>query len=212
MILYQCMSGDAAVGEGTFEMDGGALISGNGGLFYTTNTDSSFVIRDVAITASEDCEYFLRVTGNANQRGWGSAGANGANCVFTAIRQDMNGDILWDSVSTLDLYLTEGTVLTGAVIDDESCAGDGGSGSSRVVIDETSTWIVTGDSDVTTLECAGTIVDSEGRTVTIANADGSVIVEGDSAWTITVERFSTQADVSGAGAISETQAIEWPND
>ena len=203
VILYQSMSGDAEVGEGSFEMDGGKLVSTNGGLFYTTNTASTFVLRDVEIEAAEDSEYFLRCTGNANQRGWGSTGANGADCTFTAIRQAMDGDIQWDSISELDLYLTEGSVLTGAIVDDESCAGEGGDGYCRVVIDASSGWTVTGDSTLTALECAGSIVDDQGQSVTIVGTDGTVYVEGDSEYTVTVDSFTAEADTAGAGAITE---------
>ncbi len=201
VILYQSMSGDAQVGEGSFLMDGGSLISENGGLFYTTNTDSVFTLRNVSITAADDCEYFLRVTGNSNQRGWGASGANGANCVFTGIAQEMNGDILWDSISTLNLYVTEGSVLTGAVIDDETHAGSGGDGSCTVTIDAASTWVVTSDSTVTTLHCAGTIVDVNGASVTIRDANGAVLQQGNSLYTITVDSFDTEADCSGAGTV-----------
>ncbi len=203
VILYQSMSGDAEVGEGRFEMDGGKLVSLNGGLFYTTNTDSVFVLRGVEIETADDSEYFLRCTGNANQRGWGASGSNGANCVFTAIGQSMDGDVLWDSISTLEMYLTEGSALTGAVVDDESCAGDGGDGHCRLVIDATSTWIVTGDSAVTTLECAGVIVDDAGQSVSVVGTDGTVYVQGDSEFTVTVETYSAEVDLSGAGAITE---------
>lgn len=187
VILYQSMSGDSQVGEGTFSMEGGTLTSLNGGLFYTTNTESEFTLNNVAITAAEDCEYFLRVTDNSNQRGWGQSGQNGADCVFTAIEQEMDGDVIWDSISTLDLRLTAGTVFTGAVLDDESCAGNGWC---SVTIDEDSAWIVTGDSVVTTLDCAGTLTDAEGNAVTVVGADGTVYQEGDSAYTVTVENWS----------------------
>ena len=190
VILYQSMSGDSQVGEGTFSMEGGTLTSLNGGLFYTTNTESEFTLNNVAITAAEDCEYFLRVTGNSNQRGWGQSGQNGADCVFTAIEQEMDGDVIWDSISTLDLRLTAGTVFTGAVLDDESCAGNGGNGWCSVTIDEDSAWIVTGDSVVTTLDCAGTLTDAEGNAVTVVGVDGTVYQEGDSAYTVTVGNWS----------------------
>ena len=202
VILYQSMSGDSQLGQGSFEMVGGTLTSGNGGIFYTTNTESVFTIKDVTIEADGDCEYFLRCTGNQNQRGWGQTGANGADCVFTAIDQNMDGDVIWDSISTLNLFVTESSVLTGAVIDDESCAGDGGDGYCRVVIDGTSAWIVTGDSTVTTLECAGNITDENGELVTIVGTDGTVYRQGDSDVTITVGTFSETADLSGAGSVS----------
>ena len=189
VILYQSMSGDAQVGQGSFSMTGGKLISGNGGLFYTTNTESVFTLENVEIEAADDCEYFLRCTGNSNQRGWGSSGANGADCTFTAINQVMNGDIIWDSISTLNLSLTQGTVLTGAILDDESCAGQGGSGACTVSIDADSTWIVTGDSVVTNLACEGTIVDAQGRTVTVVGTDSTVYVTGDSQYTVTTSNW-----------------------
>ena len=211
VIVYQSMSGDSAIGEGLFEMSGGSLASANGGLFYTTNTDSEFILENVAITASEDSEYFLRVTGNSNSRGWGQTGANGANCRFTGIQQTMNGDVQWDSISSLTMYLTQGSTLTGAVVQDESCAGNGGDGTCTLIISVDSTWIVTGDSTVTTLNCAGEIRDAEGNTVTIADANGNILVSGTSAYTITVSDYSADADVSGAGEISawENYAVEF---
>ena len=128
VIVYQSMSGDAQVGEGSFHMEGGTLNSENGGVFYTTNTDSVFTLKNVQINACADSEYLLRCTGNSNARGWGQSGANGANCTFNAINQQLNGDVIYDSISNLTFNLTEGSTLTGAIIDDESCAGDGGNG------------------------------------------------------------------------------------
>lgn len=91
VILYQSMSGDSEVGNSTFQMDGGTLTSQNGGVFYTTNTESDITLNAVDITYNNDNEYFLRCTGNNNERGWGESGANGADCDFTAISQDMEG-------------------------------------------------------------------------------------------------------------------------
>lgn len=190
VILYQSMSGDSQVGKGTFTMTGGSLTSLNGGLFYTTNTESEFTLNNVAITAAEDSEYFLRCTGNQNQRGWGQTGANGADCAFTAIQQQMNGLVIWDSISNLNLSLTDGTVFTGAVVDDESCAGDGGNGTCALTIDESSTWIVTGDSTLTTLSCQGTIQDDAGHAVTVRDQSGNVLVQGDSDYVITVSSMN----------------------
>jgi hypothetical protein len=45
---------------------------------------------------------------------------------FTAIDQVMKGDVIWDSISKLDFYMTDGSTLTGAVKDDETYAGNGG--------------------------------------------------------------------------------------
>lgn len=192
VILYQSMSGDSELGKGTFTMTGGTLISGNGGLFYTTNTDSEFTLRGVTLQACEDSEYLLRCTGNANSRGWGRSGSNGASCVFTAAEQQMSGRVLWDSLSTLTLSLTEGTSFTGAILDDETFAGEGGSGTCTLTIDESSEWIVTESSTLTSLTCRGRIADSAGRTVTIADPSGRVFVAGDSELTITVSEYRAE--------------------
>lgn len=203
VILYQSMSGDSEVGNSTFQMDGGSLTSENGGVFYTTNTESMITLNNVDINYNDDNEFFLQCTGNTNQRGWGQAGANGADCHFTGISQDMQGNVIWDSISDLDFYLTEGSSLTGAVVDDESYAGEGGEGYCNVYVSADSTWTVTGDSTVSSLENEGTIVDSNGKTVTIQGTDGTVYVQGDSEYTITTGSYSDTADMSGATAIQD---------
>lgn len=203
VILYQSMSGDSEVGNSTFQMDGGSLTSENGGVFYTTNTESTITLNNVDINYNDDNEFFLQCTGNTNQRGWGQAGANGADCHFTGISQDMQGNVIWDSISDLDFYLTDGSSLTGAVVDDESYAGKGGEGYCNVYVSADSTWTVTGDSTVSSLENEGTIVDSNGKTVTIQGTDGTVYVQGDSEYTITTGSYSDTADMSGATAIQD---------
>lgn len=208
VILYQSMSGDSEVGNSTFEMEGGSLTAKNGGMFYTTNTESTITLDDVDITNAEDSEFFLKCTGNSNQRGWGTTGANGADCLFTAIDQKMEGNVIWDSISDLDFYMTGESMLTGAVTQDESNAGDGGEGYCNLYIGEDATWIVTGDSTVSALHCAGTIEDNEGKTVTVKGTDGTVYVEGDSSYTITVTSYEDSADLSGASTATSWSAYE----
>lgn len=214
VILYQSMSGDSEEGEGTFQMTGGSLTAKNGGQFYTTNTQSTFYLSDVDITNASDSEFFLRCTGNNNQRGWGSSGSNGADCNFTASSQTMEGDVIYDSISNLDFYLTNGSVITGAFVDDETYAGDGGDGAANLYIDSDSTWIVTGDSTLTNLQSEGTIQDADGKTVTIKGTDGTVYVEGDSQYTITVEKYNKTADLSGAatGDSFSDHSVEKPDE
>lgn len=214
VILYQSMSGDSEEGEGTFQMTGGSLTAKNGGQFYTTNTQSTFYLSDVDITNASDSEFFLRCTGNNNQRGWGTSGSNGADCNFTASSQTMEGDVIYDSISNLDFYLTKGSVITGAFVDDETYAGEGGDGSANLYIDSDSSWIVTGDSTLTNLQSEGTIQDAEGKTVTIKGTDGSVYVEGDSQYTITVEKYNKTADLSGAatGDSFSDHSVEKPEE
>ena len=198
VILYQSMSGDAEQGNSTFEMVGGSLTANNGGMFYTTNTESTFLLDGVDITPSAENDFFLKCTGNANARGWGQSGANGADCNFTARNQAMEGDVIWDSISQLDFYMLDGSTLTGAVLDDETNAGSGGDGCANLYISADSTWVVTGDSVLTNLYSAGTIVDTQGRAVTIKDTNGTVLVQGTSDCTVTVSGYSATVDASGA--------------
>ena len=208
VILYQSMSGDSEVGNSTFEMQGGTLTGKNGGMFYTTNTESTITLKDVDINNSSDSEFFLQCTGNNNQRGWGSEGSNGADCLFTAISQDMSGKVIWDSISQLDFYMTDASTLKGAVVQDDTNAGDGGSGYCNMYISSDSVWTVTGDSTVTNLYNAGTIKDSSNKTVTIKGTSGKVYVDGDSSYTITVSKYSTSVDASGASKTSSWSDYE----
>ena len=208
VILYQSMSGDSEVGNSTFEMNGGSLTAKNGGMFYTTNTESTITLSDVNITYADDSEFFLKCTGNSNQRGWGESGANGADCLFTATKQEMQGDVVWDSISQLDFYMTDGSTLTGAVTDDESNAGNGGDGYCNLYIGEGCIWTVTGDSTLTGLSNSGTIVDDKGNTVTVKGTDGTVYVEGESDYTITVNSYSDKADLSGASSTTQWSDYE----
>ena len=203
VILYQSMSGDSEVGNSTFQMDGGTITSKKGGLFYTTNTECTIALKDVDITYNDDSEFFLQCTGNNNQRGWGQSGANGSDCNFTADSQDMKGNVIWDSISDLDFYMTNGSILEGAFVNDEIYAGNGGDGYCNVVIDKDSTWTVTGDSTITSLSNAGTITDADGKTVSIIGTDGTTYVEGDSDYTVTVGSYQDSADTSNSTAIDE---------
>ena len=207
VILFQSMSGDSEEGNSLFEMSGGILEAGNGGMFYTTNTQSTFVLKGVDLRPAPDQEFLLRATGNSNGRGWGTKGKNGADCSFTAIQQELSGDVQWDSISTLRFYLTDGSTLTGAVVQDESDAGEGGSGHAEVFIDRSSAWYVNGDSTVTKLHCAGTLEDTHGNSVSVIKPDGTVLAEGTSEYTITAEEYDNAPDLSGAGVVSDYEKL-----
>ncbi|MDO5336900.1 MAG: hypothetical protein Q4E89_05505 [Eubacteriales bacterium] len=202
VILYQSMSGDSEVGNSIFEMNGGSLTTENGGMFYTTNTECTITLSDVDITYADDGEFFLQCTGNTNDRGWGNAGANGSDCLFTAVSQNMEGNVIWDSISDLDFYMTQDSTLTGAIIQDETWAGEGGDGYCSLSLDEQAVWTVTGDSTLTHLSCAGTIADENGNAVTIQGTDGTIYVEGNSDYVITVESYDEQPDFSQAAVKS----------
>lgn len=201
IILYQSMSGDSSVGNSEFYMKDGSLsCTANGSssaLFFNTNTESTITLNNVDIDTSANFDYFLLVSGFSR---WGSTGSNGADCVFTGISQEINGNIGWDSISEVDFYLTDGSVLTGAVVNDNTFGQtSSGSGHCNVYVDSDSKWVCTGNSTVSDLyNAGGTIVDASGKTVTIT-ANGSTVVSGDSTYTITVTgTYSTSANMSGA--------------
>ena len=208
VILYQSMSGDSEEGNSTFEMEGGTLTAKNGGMFYTTNTESTFYLSDVDITYADENDYFLKCTGNSNERGWGESGSNGADCNFTANNQEMEGNVIWDSISDLDFYVTGNSTLTGAFVDDESNAGDGGDGYANLYIESGSKWVITGDSTLSALCNAGTITDGDGNAVTIRGTDGKVYVQGTSQYTVTVSSYSTDVDISGAASATSWSDYE----
>ena len=206
VILYQSMSGDSKIGNSTFEMQGGSLKANHGGMFYTTNTESTIMLSNVTIDNAKDSNFFLKCTGNQNQRGWGTAGSNGADCLFTADNQIMEGNVIWDSISQLDFYIKENSQLTGAVVQDESAAGSGGEGWCNLYLGEGCTWTVTADSTLSALASEGSIVDEKGNTVTVQNTDRTIYVKGTSNYTITVENYDDTANFSEAA-----KTTEWGN-
>ena len=173
VMIYQSMSGDAEVGTSEFDMTGGSLTGNNGDMFYITNTHSIINLSNVDITNKDADAYLMRVTGNSAARGWGKAGANGAQVEFTASNQTLNGDIAVDTVSTLNMTLTDSSDFTGTInIIDNAQNGTAVDNNAVVTIDSDSTWTLTGDCTVTSLENNGTI-NFNGHTITIA--DGTVL-------------------------------------
>lgn len=195
VILYQSMSGDSEVGTSEFDMVGGTLDIKNGGYFHSTNTSSTFVLSDVTLshTGNDSYEYLIRATGSSR---WGDG--TGPTCAFTANKQTMEGKVVYDSASTLNLYLVEGTVWTGQT---EVSSAYTGSKSSSIYLDSSSKWIVTGDSEIDNLYSAGTIVDASGNIVSVKQ-NGVTKVTGTSSYSINVTgTYSSTADVSGASSV-----------
>ena len=141
IMIYQSMSGDADLGEAGFSAEGGSITAKTGDMFYITNTDCTISLKNVAFTLANDT--FLRVEGNSSSRGWGTQGANGGDVILNAQQQKLEGNILVDSISSLELSMTDNSTFTGAINPD----GDGGT--VNVTLDDTSTWTLTADSYVT---------------------------------------------------------------
>lgn len=202
VLLYQSGTRDHEAGKSIFEMQDGTLAAGNGGMFYTTNTESAITLSNVKIVYPEIRDFFLKCTGNDSQKEWGKTGYNGAECLFTAIDQNMEGDIIWDDISQLDFYMTKNSNLKGAVLKDKSFAKEEQEGFCHLYMGEGCTWTVTGDSTLTRLSCKGKIVDDGGNTVTVRGTDGTTYIQGTGKYTITVNDYETAANMPGASELS----------
>lgn len=173
VMIYQSMSGDAEVGTSNFTMTGGSLTALNGDLFYVTNTHCQMKLSDVKLTKNDADALLLRVTGNSAARGWGTAGKNGAELELSADGQLLEGDILVDTVSSLELTLENGSVLTGSINVVENAENGAEVDNNAVVtIGEGCTWNLTDDCTITSLKIDGTI-NYNGYKITLA--DGSVL-------------------------------------
>ena len=173
VMIYQSMSGDADVGTSTFSMTGGTLTAKNGDMIYVTNTHCVLTLSGVTIKNEDADGVLLRVVGNSASHGWGTAGSNGAQVEFTADGQVLTGDIVVDTISTLQMTLTGGSTFTGTVnIIDNAQGGTAVSDNAVVTIDSGCTWTLTGNCTLTSLTNNGTI-NFNGYTITLA--DGTVL-------------------------------------
>ncbi|MBR3241832.1 MAG: hypothetical protein IKF90_03920 [Parasporobacterium sp.] len=154
VMIYQSMSGDAAEGEAYFTMNGGSLTNKNGDIFFVNNTLCSINLSDAEIINNGD-GVFLR----AAAAGWGNEGSNGGHVTMNASGQTIDGDMIVDSVSSLNLYLKEKSSFTGAINP------DGAAGDVYVDLSDGSTWTLTGDSYVTSLTCDEDSIDLNGYTL-----------------------------------------------
>lgn len=175
VMIYQSMSGDAESGTSVFTMTGGSLTGNNGDMFYVTNTDCILTLSGVELVSLDAGGNLLTVSGNDASHGWGTAGANGGQVAFTADGQELNGNIVVDSISQLTLVLGGGSTLTGTIsIVDNAEGGAAVEDNAVVTIDAGSTWNLTGDCTITSLTNNGTI-NFNGYTITLA--DGTVLSE-----------------------------------
>lgn len=152
VMIYQSMSGDADEGLSTFDMEGGTLTNANGDIFFVNNTTTNITLDNVSITNNGD-GVFLR----AAAAGWGKEGSNGGNVSLTANNQTIEGDMLVDKVSSLNMYLGSGSTYSGAINP------DGAEGDVYVEIADDATWKLTGDSNITGLTCSEKSIDLNGH-------------------------------------------------
>ena len=211
VIIYQSTSGDADTSTGEraqFQAVDSTLHSKieSGAMFYVTNTSADILLSGTTLDFDSTKAKLLQIEGN-DTNNWGRAGSNGGDVTFTGLGETLTGDISVDSISSLDLYLLDGTTYTGQILSTANAGGQNASAATITInLDQDSTWVVTGDTTVFALnaEDGAQIVDEDGKTVTIV-ADGTTVVKGDSDLTITVTGSYSQAvTTSDANEISAT--------
>ena len=173
VMIYQSMSGDADVGTSEFSMTGGSLTSQNGDMFYITNTHCKINLSGVKLVNKDSDACLMRITGNSASHGWGTAGSNGAQAELTADAQTLDGNIIVDTISTLNMTLKNGSTFTGTVnITENAQKGTAVDNNAVITIESGCTWTLTGDCKISSLTNNGKI-NFNGHTITLA--DGTVL-------------------------------------
>ena len=186
VMIYQSMSGDAAEGEASFTMEDGSLTNKNGDIFFVNNTVAAITLRNAEIVNEDAGGVFLR----AEAAGWGSEGSNGGHVTLTAEDQAIEGNMLVDDVSSLNLYLGSGSSFTGAVNPDAE------SGSVYVELADDTVWTLTADSHISSLTCGEDAIDLNGYTLYV---NGEVYETGTASEGEAIEVEVTASEGPGAG-------------
>ena len=185
VMIYQSMSGDAAEGTSSFTASGGSITNKKGDIFFVNNTATEISLSGTEITNEDTDGLFLR----AAAAGWGNEGSNGGKVNMTASGQTINGSMLVDDVSTLNLYLKEKSAFTGAINT------DGQKGDVYVEIEDGSTWKLTADSYVSGLTVSDkSAIDLNGHKLYV---DGKEYTEGSTSKGTAFEISSGSSEGSG---------------
>ena len=142
IFLYQSMSGDASNGTATFTAKNSNITTNNGDTFYITNTTATINLENNTIINNDSTGNFLR----AQKDSWGKSGSNGGNVTLKMTNQKAEGNIVIDSISTLDMEMAEGSYYEGTI------NGANEAKSITLKLDSTSKIKLTGNSYVTSLE------------------------------------------------------------
>lgn len=111
IFLYQSMSGDASVGNSTFTSKNSKIITNNGDSFYVTNTKAIINLENNEIINNDNNGSFLRVQSDS----WGEKGSNGGDVTLNLTNQNVTGDILIDSISTLEMSMKNNSYFEGSI-------------------------------------------------------------------------------------------------
>ena len=139
IFLYQSVSWDAEEGTAEFKANDSNIEIKNWDTFYVTNTSAKITLKNTTIINSVGD--FLRI----EAAGWWKEGSNGWDVTLTLINQIIKWNILVDSISSLVMNITNGSNFEWAI----NTANE--SEDITVTLDANSTWTLTADSYITTL-------------------------------------------------------------
>ena len=141
-MLYQSFSGDAENGIARLKAENNTLTThATGAFLYVNNTTAEVDLSNNAISMPNTSTL---VKAAADSR-WGKTGENGGHLTLRTSNQELNGNIMADSISTIALDMTNGSSLVGAVNTDNAAK------EVTVKLSKDSNWILTGDSYVKSL-------------------------------------------------------------
>lgn len=141
-MLYQSFSGDAESGIARLKAENNTLTThAKGAFLYVNNTTAEVDLSNNAISMPNTSTL---VKAAADSR-WGKTGENGGHLTLRTSNQELSGNIMADSISTIALDMTNGSSLVGAVNTDNTAK------EVTVKLSKDSNWILTGDSYVKSL-------------------------------------------------------------
>lgn len=146
IFLYQSMSGDADTGNSEFTAKDSTITTNNGDTFYITNTSSTINLNNNTIINNDSNGNFLRAKADS----WGNNGANGGDVTLVLNNQKIEGNIVIDSISKLDMSLESNSYYEGIINADNTAS------NINLKLDETSSIKLKGDSYITSLESKDT--------------------------------------------------------
>ena len=149
IFIYQSMSGDADVGTSIFNAKNTKLsiaedssVYKQAPMFHVTNTACIINLDNTELKFGS--ETFLQIAG---QNQWGTTGSNGGVCELNTQNENINGNVIVDSISSLNWTMKK-TEFKGAI---------NSTGNTTINVGEGSTWTLTGDSTVSSLSLSGNI-------------------------------------------------------
>ena len=162
-MLYQSFSGDAESGIARLKAENNTLTThATGAFLYVNNTTAEVDLSNNVISMPNTSTL---VKAAADSR-WGKTGENGGHLTLRTSNQELSGNIMADSISTIALDMTNGSSLVGAVNTDNAAK------EVTVKLSKDSNWILTGDSYVKSLnneDTTGSNIHLNGYKLVVAN-------------------------------------------